>query len=79
MEEDMKWANKNTPTLTKKMAKELKMSRAVIKKALDRRTFKISTLNSEAIKEEQDISNQFYEYKWIKTKVLIKNHVADLK
>ncbi len=79
MEEDMKWANKNTPTLTKKMAKELKMSKSVIKKALDRRTFKISTLNSEAIKEEQDISNQFYEYKWIKTKVQIKNHVANLK
>ncbi|MHA5200689.1 hypothetical protein R5R61_01175 [Oenococcus oeni] len=40
---------------------------------------KISAMNSEAIKEEQDISNQFYAYKWIKTKVVIKNHIANLK
>lgn len=61
------------------MSKELKMSKSVIKKMLNRRTFKISAMNSEAIKEEQDISNQFYAYKWIKTKVVIKNHIANLK
>lgn len=73
LQEDMKWANTHHAELIKMMSKSLKVSKSVVKKMVDRRTFSISKMNSKFVKEEQKIADLFYDKGLIKNKVTIKN------
>lgn len=69
LQEDMKWANSHHSELITMMSKSLKVSKSVVKKLVDRRTFSISAMNSTYVKEEQKIADLFYEEGLIKNKV----------
>lgn len=71
LEEDMVWANNNHSELITMMSKSLKVSKAVVKKMVDRRTYGISAMNSTYAKEEQKIADLFYEENLIENKVTI--------
>lgn len=53
------------------MSKSLNVSKAVVKKMVDRRTYGISAMNSTYAKEEQKIADLFYEENLIENKVTV--------
>jgi len=71
LEEDMQWANNNHSELITMMSKSLKVSKKVVKKMVDRRTYGISAMNSTYAKEEQQIADLFYSEGLIENKVTI--------
>jgi len=71
LEEDMQWANNNHSELITMMSKSLKVSKSVVKKMVDRRTYGISAMNSTYAKEEQQIADLFYSEGLIENKVTI--------
>jgi sulfonate transport system substrate-binding protein len=71
LQEDMTWANNNHSELITMMSKSLKVSKSVVKKMVERRTYGISTMNSTYAKEEQKIADLFYEEGLIENKVTI--------
>ncbi|HCD08422.1 aliphatic sulfonate ABC transporter substrate-binding protein [Companilactobacillus crustorum] len=73
LEEDMQWANKNHNELITMMSKSLKVSKAVVKKMVERRTYGISAMNSTYAKEEQQIADLFYSENLIENKVKIED------
>ncbi|MQS96401.1 aliphatic sulfonate ABC transporter substrate-binding protein [Companilactobacillus halodurans] len=71
LEEDMKWANNNHSELIDMMSKSLKVSKSVVKKMVNRRTYGISKMSSKYAKEEQKIADLFYSENLIDNKVKI--------
>lgn len=71
LEEDMQWANNNHSELITMMSKSLKVSKAVVKKMVNRRTYSISAMNSTYVAEEQKIADLFYENDLIENKVTV--------
>ncbi|KRN98894.1 aliphatic sulfonate ABC transporter substrate-binding protein [Companilactobacillus kimchiensis] len=71
LEEDMEWANNNHSELITMMSKSLKVSKSVVKKMVERRTYSISAMNSTYVKEEQKIADLFYEENLIENKVTV--------
>lgn len=71
LEEDMQWANNNHSELITMMSKSLKVSKSVVKRMVERRTYSISAMNSSYAKEEQKIADLFYEENLIENKVTI--------
>lgn len=71
LQEDMTWANNNHSELITMMSKSLKVSKSVVKKMVERRTYGISTMNSTYVKEEQKIADLFYEEGLIENKVTV--------
>lgn len=71
LQEDMEWANNNHSELITMMSKSLKVSKSVVKKMVERRTYGISTMNSTYVKEEQKIADLFYEEGLIENKVTV--------
>jgi sulfonate transport system substrate-binding protein len=67
----MTWANNNHSELITMMSKSLKVSKSVVKKMVERRTYGISTMNSTYVKEEQKIADLFYEEGLIENKVTV--------
>ncbi|KRN28648.1 ABC-type nitrate sulfonate bicarbonate transporter [Lactobacillus selangorensis] len=77
LEDDMKWANNHHTKLITMLSKSLGLSKKVVKKMVERRTYAMGKMSTTAIKEEQEIADTFYAEGLIKKKVTIKNHVAD--
>jgi len=71
LEEDMQWANSNHDELIKMMSDSLKVSKSVVKKMVERRTYGISAMNSTYAEEEQEIADLFYEDNLVENKVTI--------
>lgn len=71
LEEDMQWANNNHSELITMMSKSLKVSKAVVKRMVERRTYGIYTMNATYAKEEQKIADTFYDAGLIDNKVTI--------
>lgn len=71
LQEDMTWANNNHSELITMMSKSLKVSKSVVKKMVERRTYGISTMNNTYAKEEQKIADLFYEEGLIENKVTV--------
>lgn len=71
LEEDMKWANNNHSELIDMMSKSLKVSKSVVKKMVERRSYGIYTMNSTYAKEEQKIADLFYDEGLIENKVTV--------
>ena len=71
LQEDMEWANNNHSELITMMSKSLKVSKSVVKKMVERRTYGINTMNSTYVKEEQKIADLFYEEGLIENKVTV--------
>lgn len=67
----MQWANNNHSELITMMSKSLKVSKAVVKKMVERRTYGIYTMNATYAKEEQKIADTFYDAGLIDNKVTI--------
>jgi len=71
LEEDMQWANSNHDELITMMSDSLKVSKSVVKKMVERRTYGISAMNSTYAEEEQEIADLFYEDNLVENKVTI--------
>ncbi|MFT8883272.1 MAG: aliphatic sulfonate ABC transporter substrate-binding protein [Liquorilactobacillus hordei] len=78
-EQDMKWANKNHSKLIKKMSADLKLSKKVVSRTVNRRTFSMHAMTKSVVKEEQEIANVFYDNNIITKKVNISKYVQYLK
>ncbi|WP_334333663.1 aliphatic sulfonate ABC transporter substrate-binding protein [Companilactobacillus sp. HBUAS59544] len=78
LQEDMEWANNNHSELITMMSKSLKVSKSVVKKLVNRRSFGIYAMNEKYAKEEQKIADLFYEEGLIENKVTI-NDSGDYK
>ncbi|MFD1670750.1 aliphatic sulfonate ABC transporter substrate-binding protein [Agrilactobacillus yilanensis] len=79
LEEDMTWANNNHDELITMMSKSLKVSKAVVKKMVERRTYSISAMNTSVVAEQQKIADAFYEADLIKKKITVSDIVTYIK
>jgi len=78
LEEDMQWANNNHSELITMMSKSLKVSKSVVKKMIERRTYSVSAMNSSYAAEEQKIADLFYSESLIENQVTV-NDSGDYK
>ncbi|APX71796.1 aliphatic sulfonate ABC transporter substrate-binding protein [Companilactobacillus allii] len=75
LQEDMTWANDNHSELITMMSKSLKVSKSVVKKMVERRTYGISAMTSKYVKEQQQIADLFYSEGFIEKKVDVSDDV----
>ncbi|WP_179395858.1 aliphatic sulfonate ABC transporter substrate-binding protein [Lacticaseibacillus absianus] len=67
--EDMDWANANHDKLITMLTKTLHLSKAVIKKTVERRTYAMGKVTPAILKEQQKIADVFYEQGMIQKKI----------
>ncbi|GEO66856.1 nitrate ABC transporter substrate-binding protein [Levilactobacillus spicheri] len=70
--EDMQWADTHHQQLITMLSKSLKLSKSVVKKMVERRSYTMSAVTTSEIKEEQKIADLFYQEGLIKHHVTIK-------
>lgn len=72
---DMKWANQNTSTATKILAKTLGMKKTIIKKMMTRRDWTLTPVTNTIASEEQSIADTFYSNGLISKKIVTSDDV----
>lgn len=77
--EDMKWADTHKSALTTMMAKELKLSKAIVARMVNRRGYGMTAVSSSQTDEEQAIADLFYQEGVIKKQITISKYVLNLK
>lgn len=77
--EDMQWANTHKSKLIKMMSKSLKLSSAVVKKMVMRRSYTFGSMTKNITKEQQKIADAFYQAGILKTDVTVDKIVTYLK
>ncbi|MDD9150350.1 MULTISPECIES: sulfonate ABC transporter substrate-binding protein [unclassified Sporolactobacillus] len=77
VEQSMVWANKHHDALISKLASTLKMDRASITLAVNRRVYGVGKITNQILDEQQSIADQFYQLKLIPKKIDV--HQAILK
>lgn len=70
--EDMTWADTHHKQLITMLSKSLKLSKSVVTKMVDRRSYTMGAVTSNEIKEEQKIADVFYSEGLIKKQVTVK-------
>lgn len=70
--QDMTWANNHKSQLVTMMAKELSLSKTIVKKMVDRRSYSLGSVTTTELKEEQSIADLFYDEGITKKQVTIK-------
>jgi sulfonate transport system substrate-binding protein len=72
------WANDNQEELADMLSTVLKIDKATMKLAVERRVYGLVDIDSEIIKEQQSIADTFYDLKIIPNKVNIEDRVYKL-
>ena len=75
LQEDMVWSNKNHSELITMMSESLKVSKAVVKKMVERRTYGIYSMSSKYTAEQQKIADLFYQEGLITKKIKVSDDV----
>ncbi|AMV61070.1 Alkanesulfonates-binding protein [Pediococcus damnosus] len=60
MSEDMNWANTHKTKLITMMMKSLNLSKAVVTKMVDRRSYSMGSMTTKIVKQQQKIADTFY-------------------
>jgi sulfonate transport system substrate-binding protein len=76
---DMTWANTHKSALITMMSKELKLSKAIVARQVNRRSFAMHAVGSSQVAEEQAIADLFYQQGIIKKNIDVSKDVLDLK
>ena len=76
---DMQWANTHKSKLIKMMSKSLKLSSAVVRKMVDRRSYTFGSMTKSITKEQQKIADVFYKAGVLKQDVTVEKIVTYLK
>ena len=72
LEEDMQWAESHKTKLATMMSKSLKLSKAVMLKTVNRRSYSIGAVTASEIKEQQKIADVFYQSGVIDKQITVK-------
>lgn len=75
LKNDMQWAQTHHAKLITMLSKSLKLSKSVVKKMVERRSYSISKMNSAITKEQQKIADLFYEEGVITKKIKVSDDV----
>lgn len=78
LQDDMAWANQYQTKLVKMLSKSLNLSKKIVTRMVERRTYAMTAMNQTTIKEEQAVADLFYEEGLIKKQVTIKNAIAKI-
>lgn len=73
MSQDMKWARTHHTQLINMLSKTLKLSKPIIKMDVERRTYSMTPVTDDIVKEQQKIADVFYEQGLIKKKIQVKD------
>lgn len=73
MGQDMTWARTHHTQLINMLSKTLKLSKAIIKLDVERRTYSMTPVTDAIVKEQQKIADVFYEQGLIKKKIQVKD------
>ncbi len=76
LSDDMDWANTHKAKLIIMMAKELKLSKKVVSRMVNRRSYAFSKVTSKTVTEEQAIADLFYQEGIIKKQVDMSDFVS---
>ncbi|WP_125705144.1 aliphatic sulfonate ABC transporter substrate-binding protein [Lacticaseibacillus daqingensis] len=71
--DDMSWANKNHAKLITMLADTLHLSKAIVTKTVERRSFSMSPVTTAIVAEQQKIADVFYEQGLIQKKIQVKD------
>jgi sulfonate transport system substrate-binding protein len=79
LSKDMTWAKTHKTALISMMSKELKLSKAIIARQVNRRSFAMHAVGSTQVAEEQAIADLFYQQGVIKKTIDVSKYVLNLK
>ncbi|MGG1691266.1 sulfonate ABC transporter substrate-binding protein [Heyndrickxia ginsengihumi] len=71
----MDWANDHHKELIDMLAKDMKMNKKVIQRAVDRRIYGVDSLSTNIMNEQQDIADLFYNEKIVPEKINVMDNV----
>ncbi|WP_137597696.1 aliphatic sulfonate ABC transporter substrate-binding protein [Paucilactobacillus kaifaensis] len=75
LQDDMQWAQTHHTKLVAMLSKSLKLSKTVVTKMVERRTYNITAMNSSITKEQQKIADLFYDEGVITKKIKVSDDV----
>jgi sulfonate transport system substrate-binding protein len=71
IEDDMEWANQNESELVDMLSDSLNLSKKIIKKMVERRTYSMGSMTDAIVAEQQKIADLFYEEGVISKKIKV--------
>ncbi len=75
LNDDMQWAQNHHTKLVTMLSKSLKLSKSVVTKMVNRRTYAIHSMSTSIVKEQQKIADLFYEEGVITKKIKVSDDV----
>lgn len=79
LEDDMQWANTHHTQLINMLSQSLKLSKSVVRKMVERRSYSIHGMNTQVIKEQQDMADDFYKNGVTTKKIKVSSAVTYFK